>query len=127
MFLSIASTFLKFLNKYNQSEILVEKFSDCNKADYNKNLQFAKIREKNFCKINNRIIFNNNKITKKFEYINNEEWNKLSLGEKLKKRFIFKDSRQFPYKNVWKKLSKKEKEDFLAERKKWRANYMAEL
>lgn len=69
-----------------------------------------------------------NDVKKKYkDYIDTETWNKMSLYERIMKRFKFCDYRQNIYEDIWNKISKKDRIDFLTKKFEWRGKRIEEL
>lgn len=87
--------------------------------------KFTKVEndEVNVSKINEE-----NEVKRKYkDYIDAEIWNKMSLYERMMKRFKFTDYRQNLYEDIWTKISKKDKLDFLLKKYEWRKMRAKEL
>ena len=61
------------------------------------------------------------------EFIEDKEWKKLSLYDKIRKRFAFKEYKQNIYDNKWRLLSKEDKNKFIIDKAKWRIQKAKEL
>lgn len=61
------------------------------------------------------------------DYIDTETWNKMSLYERIMKRFKFCDYRQNIYEDIWNKISKKDRINFLTKKFEWRKKRIEEL
>lgn len=67
-------------------------------------------------------------VKKKYkDYIDTETWNKMSLYERIMKRFKFCDYRQNIYEDIWNKISKKDRINFLTKKFEWRNKRIEEL
>ena len=67
------------------------------------------------------------KLKEKGDFIEPNTWNKMSLIEKINKRFVFKDFRQNPYINIWTRFNIDEKTEFIKQKLNWRIKRMKEL
>ena len=101
------SAIYKFLESFNQQWV--------NMAKFGPNSRF---------KINQKIIRPQAKTKHKYS---DEEWSKLSYYQKFSNTWNFTDSKQNVPKNWFISFSKKEKEEFLMKRAKWRCDRLVQL
>lgn len=99
------------------------------KTDRENKIEIAKKGDKGI-NLNNKNLLKEKKkddLKKDNKYIDDNEWKKLPLIDKICKRFIFNDFRQNIYTDTWNKLNKDDKIKFLKIKANWRAKRAAEL
>ena len=123
------STILILLKKVIDNKENIKKIGEVLKIDQENKINIAisggkgkDIEEKEYMK-NKRM----NDLKLKNEYIDEKEWSKLSLYQKIVKRFKFKDFSQNPYIGIWEKFKMEDKVNFIRAKAKWREGRMKEI
>lgn len=125
----LVSTVVILCKKVIDNRDNIKKLSEAFEIDKENKINIAisgekgkNIEEKEYIK-NKRM----NELKKKNEYIEEKEWNKLTLYQKIVKRFKFKDFSQNPYIGIWEKFNNEDKIKFIEEKAKWREKRIKEI